>query len=673
MSFLKMVDSKIDASNVFEVNFADKVKVANARSDVLQKNRPSYSRNFAEQFNELGVIPAYQRDYAWGFVEVMQYLQSVDIAFESGEISYALGDCMLYYPALEFGGPKDTHVMVDSQQRNITTFLTCIILRDLISEVYSKYPKGFKEFKLDPSTAISKIQEYIQVDIKRNGKYSSVPVLSFVCHPRFNNFIAYLVNNVGCTTNMKEFEQKWESDKDTNIIVSIKNMKFIQEFFRVPIRGTNLDEKDALIRNLNNFTDFMMNCVYMGVIEYESAELAYRAYAYKNIWGRNMSQNEKLRYYAIAINTPEEDQVKYGKLWNDWVEKYRDYAQSKNELDYSMGLISLCRTIFKVKYTNLSGGHDCKEPVLYSSLADVIVRGNPSKGIEPNSIMLVRDMEKLDKMYDKVMNLNEASFSEVYRKNFIYLKNASSSNKWLTALIYLFDVYGDDAYSIVDEYITLLTKTVMYMMLGKGSKNLSLVDDTLDFLIYEFHRRAVVEKLNSSELIYVMNNYVKNKVFNFRTQVPANATNFDESFKETCNNLAIKRAVMLGYEFLVNPSFTNVYKDFNVKEYKVVPILDKSGENLESGVFADMSRGCWCNVFTPESFEKQKKYKNSTKIKPIDMTEMLSVEVAPIDCGFSIVELFKKIFGGSDRYTEKNLIQYRNTLSKVFKQYLGLI
>lgn len=673
MSFMKMVDNKIDASEVFEMNFADKGKLASARSDILFKNRPSYSRNFAELFSELGVIPAYQRSYAWGITEVLQYLQSVDIAFESGDISYHLGDCMLYYPAFEFGGRKETHVMVDSQQRNITTFLTCIILRDLVEEVYSKYPKGFKEFKTNPSTIISKIQQYTQMEVKRDGKYYSVPILSFACHPSFNNFIDYLVNNVGCTINMKELEQKWESDKDTNIVVSIKNMKIIQEFFRVPIRGTTLDEKNSLIRNLNNFLEFMMNCVYMGVIEYETSELAYKAYTYKNIWGRNMSQSDKLRYYAIAINTPEEDQIKYGTLWNDWIVKYHDYAQSKNESDYSMGLISLCRTIFKLKYTNLSGGHDCKEPVLYSSLADAIVKGNSAKGIEPNSIRLVCDMEKLDKMYDKVMNLNAVSFSEVYRKNFTYLKNASSSNKWITALIYLFDVYGDEAYTIVDEYITLLTKTVMYMMLGKGSKNLSLVDDALDFLIYEFYNHAVVEKVSPSELIYAMSNYVKNKVFTFRTQVPANAINFDESFKETCNNLAIKRAVMLGYEFLVNPSFTNVYKDFNVKEYKVVPILDKSGENLESGVFADMSRGCWCNVFTPESFEKQKKYKNSTKIKPIDMTEMLSVEVAPIDCGFSIVELFKKIFGGLDRYTEKNLIQYRNTLSKVFKQYLGLI
>lgn len=651
-----------------------------ARDNVPKNYAPSRFDTLKTFLEQRYMVPEYQRDYAWRPEDqTAYYLGSVERSMLMGRPIHSLGDVIVHREVKRDadGNRVITLYLVDGQQRVTTQILVLIVLRDILQSTYFESEQR-KASKQDIHPKVTLLQGMFKKPMRyESGEEKEEYALLSRTRPLFNNFIIDLYENVGATFNLNNFIQKYKECPDTNVQNAIENIRFIHDYFHSTFRGRTEAEKRMMIDYYACYIDAMLNSVVQGVVELTNADNAKETYYTKNMTGMRMSDVEGFRFMIIANNTPESERVYYGEKWNKWVDKYKEYGRSKSAGE-AMGLLTLVRSNLKAKYTEFAPRHSgANESVLYDTVKDTVIYGSESLNIKPNEVILAHEFDKMDKYFDMIKDIENPTFSDAYRQSYTYLRLASPSPKWLSALLVAFDLFGKDAYKIIDKYIKEIEKAVMFMITGKDSTNMSLIDDILDTLICGIYRKNMEKPFTSPyAFVEAFEMMVREEVFVQKDGTPVNEANFKAAWEMTCSKKSVKVGVSLSYEYVTNP--TAFYKNFKHKELSQIeflPLLEKSGVNLEYGSFANMHNARWSGMIANAATLKRNKTMSSAKVLQIARTQdVIHAEVKPF--APSCTHLWNKTIGSvigkkNATYTITNMQAYSNAMRKAITANLG--
>ena len=630
--------------------------------------------------NRSYVVPEYQRDYAWKPEDqTAYYLGSVERSMLMGREIHSIGDVIVHKDIKmdENGNRTVTLYLVDGQQRTTTQILVLVVLRDILQSTY--YESEMRKQSGEPThIKVKQLQNLFKKSIRHeDDSVTEEYALISRTRPLFNEFMADLYENVGATFNLNTLSLKYRDCSDTNVENAMDNIRYIHDYFHSTFRGRDEEEKRMMIDYYACYIDAMLNSVIQGVVELTKAENAKETYYTKNMTGMRMSDVEGFRFMIIANNTPEDERVHYGEKWNYWVDKYKDYGRSKNAGE-AMGLLTLVRSNLKAKYTEFAPRHSgANESVLYDTVKDTVIYGCESLNIKPNEVVLAHEFDKMDKYFDMIRDIENPKFSDAYRQTYTYLRLACPSPKWMSALLVAFDLFGNDAYKIIDKYIKEIEKSVMFMITGKDSTNMSLIDDILDTLICGIYRQHMNKPFTDVyKFVEAFEMMVREDIFVQKDGTPVNEANFKTAWEMTCSKKSIKVGVSLSYEYLSNPvAFYKNFKNKTLSQIEYLPLLEKSGVPLEYGAFANMNNARWSGMIANANTIKRNSLLNNSKVIQIARTkDIIHAEVKPF--APSSANLWEKTVGSvigtkNATYTQKNLQAYSERVRKTITANLG--
>lgn len=672
------MDELFKASENFDEMMKDVDAYTRAVDEAAKNYAPSRFETLEDFLKQSYIIPEYQRDFAW--VPSNQtdfYLESVLSSMRHGSRTYSLGDVIVHKEITrdEMGTKITTNYLVDGQQRTTVQVLTLICLRDCIQRVYDetalKKEQG-KEYH-DMVTRINNILVHKLKDA--NGEDTVEYVLLSSTRPEFNEFLIYLYNNVGKTFNPKELEETYKDCADSNVKNALANIKFIQEQIRDKYRGMGEDYKRKVIKAYVNIASAVIYIMIQGIVELTNGDKAKEAYYIKNMTGMPMSTVEAFRFMIIAENTPKEERVKYGELWNAWVDKYAEYATSK-QAGGSFGLLSLVRSNLKAKYTEFGSTHSgANENVLCNALRNTALNGNEALGIAPNSVFLAYDLEKFDKFLDLIKDIDNSRFSDDYRRDYTFLRLAAGTAKWQSALLMGFDLFGNEFYKVIDKFMRNLVDIVIFMMNCKDTTNMSLVDDLFDILVCDMYRQNMKTPFKDVyQFVETVSAFTKDIMVQ-KDGRPITAATLETAWYMPCNKKIVNFAVCLTYEYLNNPKgFYNLYKGKEISDFEVYHILEKSGVNLDSGNFYDIHKSRWsCILVNAATFKKNKIYKNAVKEIPMSDTKSLLSAEAKLISPHAFNLWMQSIGLKGNGFTQGNVKEYGNSMKNLVMRRLSII
>lgn len=581
------------------------------------------------------IVPEYQRDYAWkADDQVVYYIGSIHRSMVLGRPLHSLGDVIVHKEVKrdENGNRVITYYLVDGQQRTTTQILVLIVLRDILQSTYFESDMR-KDTKKATHPKVDELQSIFKTAVRNeSGVVTEEYALLSRTRPLFNKFMIDLYENVGSTFNIDTLAKKYQGCPDTNVQTALANIRYVHSYFHSVFRGQGEGNKRDMIDYYACFIDAMLNSVIQGVVELTNAERAKETYYTKNMTGMRMSDIEGFRFMIIANNTPEEERVEYGEKWGSWVDKYKDFGRSKVAGD-AMGLLTLTRSNLKAKFTPFGPTHSgANETILYEAVKDTVVYGNKDLGIEPNQIHLAHWLEKADNYLDMIRDIEDIRFSDAYRQSYTYLRLVSPSPKWMSALLVPFDLFGMEAYKIIDKYIKALEQTVMFMMTGKDSVNMTLIDDNFDILICNIYRQHQEKPFaNVYQFVEAFVDLVPTHVYKQKDGSPVTANSFKAAWEKPCDNKVIKVAVALSAEYVADPAtFYKTFKNKELNQIGYLSLLEKSGVELEYGAFANMNKARWSGMVAKASTLKKNKVYNESKYLQLTRTkDLIHVEVKP--------------------------------------------
>lgn len=169
---------------------------------------------------------------------------------------------------------------------------------------------------------------------------------------------------------------------------------------------------------------------------------------------------------------------------------------------------------------------------------------------------------------------------------------------------------------------------------------------------------------------------VPTHVYKQKDGSPVTDNSFKAAWGKPCDNKAIKVAVALSAEYVADPAtFYKTFKNKELSQIGYLPLLEKSGVELEYGTFANMNKARWSGMIANANTIKRNSLLNNSKVIQIARTkDIIHAEVKPL--APNSANLWEKTVGSvigtkNAAYTQKNLQAYSDLVRKSITANLG--
>ena len=540
------------------------------RDEVQSIYAPSRHDAVTDLFEFCYSLPEYQREYTWTpEKEINQFLETVYngiCQIDKGNYVYPLGNMILLKERLRDDNGNDyiKKSLIDGQQRFTTEMATLLVIRYLLLDM----PKISKEVNGRVEAYVKKITKALMhsmIDDSDNVVHSYV--LNCPTRLDYDKFLKNLISDNEFVKTVVENPTKFSNTKkDSSKDISISNLTLgmvsIKNYLYRSTYGLADDDKISLIEYYFSFADYIFKNLMHGIVELTNPEKARRAYYQNNFTGQHLSEYEGFKYMVIT-EMPEDKHVEYSKLWDELKSFYHAFANTKTkDSSGGMGFLTLARSNFKAKYTKLKGGHGSStELVVYNAVKDTVVR---------DKIDFMADCARLDYYFKSIFNYkNNPKMSEASKRNIHWMRMTSTTYKWTSVLVAVFDIMGEEkAYFVMDKCSEILHKFIGFLMTGRDTVNVSVFDDNLDSIVCELYRRGIDSPyLNEQDFLTTFESVVKS-YYKTKNGTPIDRRTFKAAWSMTCTNKSVCKGVSYLYEYMYDPAgFYYRFNDDNKVEH----------------------------------------------------------------------------------------------------------